>query len=60
MREGCVVNALYPYLREYMGHINYADTNYYLSLADEFYPDIERMMSSLNNEILPEVYHEEE
>jgi integrase/recombinase XerD len=60
VREGCDVNAFYPYLSEYMGHVNYANTDYYLSLVDEFYPDMERMMSSLNNDILPEVCHEEE
>ena len=60
VREGCVVNALYPYLSEYMGHVNYANTDYYLLLVDEFYPDMERMMLSLNNDILPEVYYEEE
>lgn len=60
VREGRDINALYPYLSEYMGHSHYSDTDYYLSLVDEFYPEMERLMSSLNNEILPEVCHEEE
>ncbi len=60
VREGKDINALYPYLSEYMGHSHFADTDYYLSLIDEFYPDMERLMSSLNNDILPEVYHEKE
>ncbi|WP_205006135.1 tyrosine-type recombinase/integrase [Sporolactobacillus spathodeae] len=59
VRDGCDVNTLYPYLSEYMGHANYADTDYYLSLIDEFYPDMEQMMASLNDDILPEVPHEE-
>lgn len=60
VREGCDINSLYPYLSEYMGHVHYTDTDYYLSLIDEFYPDMEQMMSSFNNDILPEVCHEEE
>jgi len=43
-----------------MGHSHYADTDYYLSLVEEFYPEMEQRLSSLNNDILPEVLHEEE
>jgi len=60
VREGQNINALYPYLSEYMGHSNYAGTDYYLSLVEEFYPEMEQRLSSLNDDILPEVYHEEE
>lgn len=59
VRESKDINALYPYLSEFMGHTHYSDTDYYLSLVDEFYPEMERLMLSLNNDILPEVYHEE-
>jgi len=59
VKEGQDINALYPYLSEYMGHSNYADTDYYLSLVEEFYPEMEQMLSSVNDDILPEVYHEE-
>jgi integrase len=58
VRDGQDINALYPYLSEYMGHSNYADTDYYLSLVEEFYPEMEQRLSSLNDGILPEVYHE--
>jgi integrase len=54
------INALYPYLSEYMGHSRYADTDYYLSLVDEFYPEMEKRLSALNDGILPEALHEEE
>lgn len=60
VKEGQDINALYPYLSEYMGHSNYADTDYYLSLVEEFYPEMEQRLSSVNDDILPEVYHEEE
>jgi len=60
VKEGQDINALYPYLSEYMGHSNYADTDYYLSLVEAFYPEMEQRLSSVNDDILPEVYHEEE
>ena len=40
VKEGQDINSLYPYLSEYMGHSNYADTDYYLSLVEEFYPEM--------------------
>ena len=60
VKEGQDINALYPYLSEYMGHTNYADTDYYLSLVEDFYPEMEQRLSSVNDDILPEVHHEEE
>ncbi|MDD4495160.1 MAG: tyrosine-type recombinase/integrase [Eubacteriales bacterium] len=60
VREGRDVNVLYPYLSEYMGHSNYADTDYYLSLIEDFYPEMERRLSSINDDILPEVHYEDE
>lgn len=59
VRDGQDINALYPYLSEYMGHSCYADTDYYLSLVEEFYPEMEQRLSTLNDGILPEVLHEE-
>lgn len=55
VREGRDLNALYPYLSEYMGHRNYADTDYYLQLTASFYPELERKMTPINTLILPEV-----
>ena len=43
-----------------MGHVNFRDTDYYLQLVSEFYPDMEDMLASVNREVLPEVCHEEE
>lgn len=60
VREGHDINALYPYLSEYMGHSSYAATDYYLSLVEEFYPEMEQRLSSINDDILPEVHYEEE
>lgn len=60
VREEQDINALYPYLSEYMGHSCYADTDYYLTLAEDFYPEMEQRLSAVNDGILPEVRHEEE
>jgi integrase len=58
VQEGKDINALYPYLSEYMGHSNFADTDYYLTLAESFYPELQKRMHSVNVQILPEVLHE--
>lgn len=60
VREGKDVNTMYVYLSEYMGHANYNATDYYLQLVSEFHPDMERLLSSVNENILPEVCHGEE
>jgi len=60
VKEGENIQALYPYLSEYMGHSNFVSTDYYLSLVEGFYPEMEHRLSSVNDEILPEVHHEEE
>lgn len=60
VQEAHDIRTLYPYLSQYMGHSNFADTDYYLSLTDEFYPELESRMSQINNDILPEVCHENE
>jgi integrase len=57
VKEKDDINALLPYLSEYMGHSNYADTDYYLRLVEEFYPEMEQMLTSVNADILPEVCH---
>ncbi len=60
VREGKNVNALYPYLSEYLGHSNYADTDYYLSLVPSFYPEMQSRMAPVNDDILPGVPGHEE
>lgn len=52
------LNALYPYLSEFVGHSNFADTDYYLTLAEPFYPELQKRMYPVNARILPEVPHE--
>ena len=59
VRENRDINALYPYLSEYIGHSNFADTDYYLTLAEPFYPELQKRMRTVNSRILPEVPHEE-
>jgi integrase len=58
VRENKDLNALYPYLSEFVGHSNFADTDYYLTLAEPFYPEFQKRMSSVNARILPEVAYE--
>jgi integrase len=60
VRDGQDINVLLTYLSEHLGHSNYADTDYYLSLVEEFYPEMEQRLASINDDILPEVYHHEE
>lgn len=59
VRERKELNALYPYLSEFVGHSNFTDTDYYLTLAEPFYPEYESCMRSINTSILPEVPHED-
>ena len=60
VREGQDINVLLTYLSEFMGHSHYADTDYYLALVEEFYPEMEQRLASINDDILPEVHYEEE
>lgn len=60
VQDGKDFRSLYPYLSEYMGHSTYKETDYYLSLVDSFYPEIEKRLSNTNDDILPEVIYEEE
>jgi len=60
VRDNKDVNVLYPYLSEYLGHSNFADTDYYLSLVPSFYPEMYSRMAPVNDDILPEVLCNEE
>ena len=55
VEEGKDINVYLPYLSEYLGHVNYASTDYYLKLSEEFYPELKRRMSAINERIIPEV-----
>lgn len=60
VREGRDISTMYAYLSEYMGHVQYSSTDYYLQLVSEFYPEMEKLLSGVNKNILPEVCHENE
>lgn len=51
---------MYPYFSRYLGHSNYADTDYYIKLVSSFYPEMNKRMNKVNEEILPEVLDYEE
>lgn len=57
VRDNADINALYSYLSEFVGHSNFSDTDYYLTLAEPFYPELESRMRTVNAAILPEVPH---
>ena len=54
------VNVMYPYFSRYFGHSDYADTDYYIKLVSSFYPEMNKRMNKVNEEILPEVLDYEE
>ncbi len=60
VKEGQNIQSLYLYLSQYMGHAKFTDTDYYLSLTEEFYPELESRMAQINKEILPEVCYDRE
>ena len=41
-----------------MGHSHFTETDYYLTLVESFYPEIEERLTEVNNDIIPEVYDE--
>ncbi len=59
VKEKKDLNALYPYLSEFVGHSNFSDTDYYLTFTELFYPEFEARMRKINTAILPEVPHED-
>jgi len=58
VEEGVDVSVMYPYISRYLGHSNFYDTDYYLKLAPSFYPEMNKKMKSLNDQVLPEVINE--
>lgn len=60
IEDGTDVNVMYPYFSRYLGHSDYADTDYYIKLVSSFYPEMNKRMSSVNEAILPEVLDDEE
>lgn len=54
------LSRLYPYLSEYVGHSNFSDTDYYLTLAEPFYPELKKRIHSINSSVLPEVLKDDD
>lgn len=54
MKEGKDIEAMLPYLSEYMGHSQLSDTYYYIHLV----PDIFKDMSGFDNEVFEELIPE--
>lgn len=54
------IQNLYIYLSEFVGHSSFSSLDYYIHLTRGFYPEIEKRMSPVDHEILPEVYDYEE
>lgn len=53
--QGRDVGALLPVLQTYMGHSSVADTDYYLRLTAESYPDITARVQQAIGDIVPPV-----
>lgn len=56
--EGKDINAYLPYLSIYLGHVQQADTDYYLHLIPEFFPVFRDKASRISEDLLPEVDYE--
>lgn len=54
VKEDMDLKTFQPYLSMYMGHKTFAETDYYLSLTEAFYPEF-RKRSSLSESLFPEV-----
>lgn len=52
------INAYLPYISMYMGHVNQADTDYYLHLIPEFFPVFREKADRISENLLPEVDYE--
>ncbi|WP_259375201.1 tyrosine-type recombinase/integrase [Rhodococcus pseudokoreensis] len=53
--QGRDVGALLPVLQTYMGHSSVADTDYYLRLTAESYPDITARVQQAIGDVVPPV-----
>jgi integrase/recombinase XerD len=58
VRQGKDINAYLPYLSMYLGHVNQADTDYYLHLVPEFFPVLKEKSRTVFEELIPEAHHE--
>ncbi len=54
-KQGLDTYTALPYLAAYLGHKKIPETEYYLRLTSELYPEIEQMASSYTGNVIPEV-----
>jgi len=55
VREGRDLNAALPYLSMYMGHSSFSNTDYYLHLVPDFYPELLARSAFVADRVIPEV-----
>lgn len=59
MREGKDLNAMLPYLSEYMGHAQLSDTYYYIHLVPGLFEEMTGFDDSTSNSLIPEADEDE-
>ena len=55
VRDQRQVAALLPYLTMYLGHAHLRDTDYYLHLVPEFFPDLTAASAARHGALIPAV-----
>ena len=60
VREGKNLQAWFPVLQSYMGHVSYSGTAYYLHLTTDLFPDITECLDSELGDIIPVVNYPED
>ena len=59
VNQGLDIYTALPYLSVYLGHKSVKETEYYLRLTAEIYPEIEEIASSYTGYVIPEVEYDE-
>jgi len=60
MEEGRDLNALMPYLSQYLGHATFSETDYYLHLESDMFPLLREKSKIPTERVIPEVGYEAE
>jgi len=58
LMDGRDLQAWFPYLSAYMGHVEFEDTAYYIHLVPQFFPYIQDMNTNHYAHLIPEVEHD--
>ncbi len=53
VEDGKDLNALYPYLKTYMGHTLFRYTTYYLKITAEIYPQLTKALETQYADVIP-------